>query len=144
MDFATLKQKFSETAENLTQKAKEFGDKTLEFVGDNLANTPLFIQTEDEMNKELENKRVIFIAFDEKTDFKKQIALFFPIWRTKIFIDGGSLSFLNHEKSEMLIQTQKFSLPLEMRVYFEGIETLRLNHLEDIKKWWENENRDYE
>lgn len=91
----------------------------------------------------MEQKRVIIIAFDENNDSEKEIVKMFPIWQTKAFIDTTSLRYMNIEKSEMLLKEKNFSLPLEMRIFFEGNETQRINDLEAIKNWWKSEKRDY-
>lgn len=44
MDFTSLKEKWNQFAKQATDKAKEIGNRALEFAGDNLAKTPLFIQ----------------------------------------------------------------------------------------------------
>lgn len=144
MNFNNLKQKFEEFTKTATEKAKELGDKALEFAGDNLAKTPLFVQDGESYNKIISEKRVVLIAFDEKNEVEKEVMKMLPIWQTQAFIDTTTLRYLNNEKSDRLIVEHGYILPFEMRVFFEGRETLRLNNLEDIKTWWKQEKRDYE
>lgn len=144
MDFNNLKQKFEKFTKTATEKAKELGDKALEFAGDNLAKTPLFVQDGESYNNIISEKRVVLIAFDEKNEVEKEVMKMLPIWQTQAFVDTTTLKYLNNEKSDRLIVEHNYTLPLEMRVFFEGHETLRLNNLEDIKTWWKQEKRDYE
>lgn len=83
------------------------------------------------------------MVFDEKNSIEKEIMMMLPIWQTQAFIDSASFRYMNNEKSDILIVEHQYTLPLEMRVFFEGKETLRLNSLDDIKKWWQNSDRDY-
>lgn len=138
MDFASLKQKFSEVTKTATEKAKEFGEKALDFTSENLAKTPLYIQSGDEYAKILEEKRSVVIAYDEENPLAKEILLMLPVWQTYAFIDSATFRYMNTEKSERLIDEHGYSLPLEMRIFFQGNETARYTEWEEIKKWWSN------
>lgn len=143
MDFNALKQKFSDFTKTATEKAKEMGEKTLEFAGENLAKTPLFIRDPEEYKKALDTKRTIILAFDEKHEIEKEIMMMLPIWQTNAFIDTTTFRYMNKEQSDVLILEEKYTLPVEMRVFFQRIETHRFNDLEAIKSWWKADKRDY-
>ncbi len=143
MDFNNLKQKFGDFTKTATEKAKELGNKALEFAGDNLAKTPLFVQDGESYTKLIAEKRAIILAFDEKNEIEKEVMMMLPVWQAQAFVDSATFRYMNNEKSDRLITEHTYTLPLEMRVFFEGNETLRLNTIEDIKTWWKQKNRDY-
>ena len=64
MDFDKIKKSFSDAIDLTLEKAKNLGNKTLEFAGDTLSQTPLFIQNEDDYLEKLKKKRLVVIAFD--------------------------------------------------------------------------------
>lgn len=66
-----------------------------------------------------------------------------PIWQTNAFIDTTTFRYMNKEQSDVLILEEKYTLPIEMRVFFQGLETYRFTDLEAIKAWWKAEKRDY-
>lgn len=142
MDFELFKKKITETSKNVFEKTKTFGEKALQMAGDGIAKTPLFVRSEDEFNSYLEAKRTIFLAFDEKNEIAKELFLLLPVWQTNAFIDTTTFRYLNLEQSEILLNEKKFTLPIEMRIYFRWNETKRLNDFEEIKNWWKN--REYE
>lgn len=143
MDFNALKQKFGEFTKTATEKAKELGDKTLEFAGETLSKTPLFLHDNVEYKKILESKRAVILAFDEKNEIEKEVMKMLPIWQSQAFIDTTTFRYLNQEKSDILIKEENYVLPLEMRVFFEGNETHRFYDIEIIKQWWKDDSRDY-
>lgn len=143
MDFNSLKQKFADFTKTATEKAKEVGDKALEFAGETLSKTPLFLHDNLEYKKILESKRAVIIAFDEKNEIEKEVMKMLPIWQSQAFIDTTAFRYLNQEKSDILIKEENYVLPLEMRVFFEGNETHRFHDIEAVKAWWKEEKRDY-
>lgn len=136
MKFSDFTKNISEKTKQFTQKAKHFANKTLEFAGENLAKTPLFLDTHEKYDALLENKRVVLLAFDEKSDLHTEIVMMLPVWQAMAYVDITQFRYLNTEKSDLLIRTHEFTLPLEMRVFYEGKETLRLNDFDAIKAWW--------
>lgn len=146
MDFEKLKKSFLDVTKNVTEKAKDFSDKAIAFTWDNLPNNFLFLQTEDEMNEIItQNKRAIFLAFDENDEkLEKELLILLPVWKYKAFIDSSALRYLNKERSEMLIRDKNFLYPIEMRIYYQWQEMRKFSNLEDIKKWWWDEDRKYD
>lgn len=143
MDFNALKQKFGEFTKTATEKAKELGDKALEFAGDNIVKTGLYLHSPDEYAKTLENKKAVIIAYDDRNPIESEIVKLLAIWQTKSLIESSSLRYLTHATSDVLILEKNYALPLEMRVFFEGNEIYKTNSLEDVKNFWNLEFRDY-
>lgn len=143
MDFNALKQKFGEFTKTATEKAKELGDKALEFAGDNIVKTGLYLHSPDEYAKTLENKKAVIIAYDDRNPIESEIVKLLAVWQTKSLIESSSLRYLTHATSDVLILEKNYALPLEMRVFFEGNEIYKTNSLEDVKNFWNLEFRDY-
>lgn len=143
MDFNSIKQSLSDAFSTASEKAKEFSEKTLEFAGDHLAKTPLFIDNSEEYSQVLSAKRAVILAFDETSNIEKDILVMLPIWQADSFIDSTTFRYMNKEVSDILLTEKGYKLPIEMRVFFEGKETARFNDLESIKAWWKSDNRDY-
>lgn len=143
MDFSSLRQKFGEFAKTATEKAKEIGDKALEFAGDNIAKTPLYIESSDEYDDVIALKKGVILAYDDRTEMKDEILKNLPIWQTKSFIESSTFRYLTASSSDILIREKAYSLPIEMRVFSEKKEILKLTNLEEIKDFWNLEFRDY-
>lgn len=143
MDFNALKQKFGEFTKTATEKAKELGDKALEFAGDNIVKTGLYLHSPDEYAKTLENKKAVIIAYDDRNPIESEIVKLLALWQTKSLIESSSLRYLTHATSDVLILEKKYALPLEMRVFFEGNEIYKTNSFEDVKNFWNLDFRDY-
>jgi len=143
MDFDKLKKSFSDAIDLTVEKAKILGNKTLEFAGDTLSQTALFIQNEDDYAEKLKTKRLVIIAFDENSPIEKDLMLHLATWQTKAFLDIATLKYLNREKSEKIIQDFEYQLPLEMRIFFQGEEVARFHDFAEIEAWWNADKRDY-
>ena len=75
MDFDKIKKSFSDAIDLTLEKAKNLGNKTLEFAGDTLSQTSLFVQNEDDYLEKLKKKRLVVIAFDENSQIEKDLML---------------------------------------------------------------------
>lgn len=142
-DFNNLKEKFGELTKTATEKAKELGDKALEFAGDNLAKTALYIQSEDEYEAILNHEKVVLLAYDDRTEIEKDVLKLLPIWQTKSLIESSNFRYLTHSASEILIAEKGYMFPIEMRVFVNKNEILKLSSLEEIRIFWSLEFRDY-
>lgn len=145
MDFKKTFQHLKETVTPLVQKtgpiiekARDYGEKALDFTLEQAATTPMFLQDEETYNIHMSLKRSILVAYDESDETIKNLALLFPIWGTKAWMDTASLKFLSLTKNRDLAKTLNISGPIEMRVAYNGKEYLKTNTLEEIKSWWEN------
>ena len=143
MDFDKIKKSFSDAIDLTLEKAKNLGNKTLEFAGDTLSQTSLFVQNEDDYLEKLKKKRLVVIAFDENSQIEKDLMLNLAVWQSKAFVDIATLKYLNREKSEKIIQDFGYVLPLEMRIFFQGEEVARFYDFAEIESWWNADKRDY-
>ena len=143
MDFDKIKKSFSDAIDLTLEKAKNLGNKTLEFAGDTLSQTSLFVQNEDDYLEKLKKKRLVVIAFDENSQIEKDLMLNLAVWQSKAFVDIATLKYLNREKSEKIIQDFGYILPLEMRIFFQGEEVARFYDFAEIEAWWNADKRDY-
>ena len=143
MDFDKIKKSFSDAIDLTLEKAKNLGNKTLEFAGDTLSQTSLFVQNEDDYLEKLKKKRLVVIAFDENSQIEKDLMLNLAVWQSKAFVDIATLKYLNREKSEKIIQDFGYVLPLEMRIFFQGEEVARFYDFAEIEAWWNADKRDY-
>lgn len=143
MDFDKIKKSFSDAIDLTLEKAKNLGNKTLEFAGDTLSQTSLFLQNEDDYLEKLKKKRLVVIAFDENSQIEKDLMLNLAVWQSKAFVDIATLKYLNREKSEKIIQDFGYILPLEMRIFFQGEEVARFYDFAEIEAWWNADKRDY-
>lgn len=142
MDFKSIQTTLSQKSKQFADAAKDFGKKTLLFTGKQLSSTSLYIETNEAYDRLLEEKRSIVIAYDDANeDITKEIVLMMPVWSAQALLDVATIRYLNEEKSHDVILTQKFELPIEMRVRYQNIERYRLKDMESIKAWWKN--RDY-
>lgn len=142
MDFTKVKTSFFDTTKKLTDSAKELWNKALNFSGEQLSHTKLYIRSNDEYESSLAKKRVIVIAIDENSEFFDDVILALPLWQMYAFADVASVYLLNKKESQDVIATKGYDLPLEMRIFFEGKEIGKIHDIKHIHNWWKN--RDYE
>ena len=81
MDFDKIKKSFSDAIDLTLEKAKNLENKTLEFAGDTLSQTSLFVQNEDDYLEKLKKKRLVVIAFDENSQIEKDLMLNLAVWQ---------------------------------------------------------------
>jgi hypothetical protein len=139
--FQDLKEKarpYLKKTEPYIEKAKDYGEKALDFTLEQAAATPVFLQNEEAVNIHFSSRRSILFSYDETDDTAKNLALLFPVWGTKAWMDAAELRFISLSKSKDLAKTLKISGPVEMKVSFEGKEFLRTNDIAVIKEWWNN------
>lgn len=139
MGFSDFTHSLSEKTKHLADTAKGWKDKTLKFAWDHIAKTPLFLETEEEYSDVLQEKRVILLAFDEDAPVHTDIILMLPVWQTKAFMDVAKFRYLSTNQSASLVQSHKYTMPVEMRVFLHGSEILRLNDVEAIRRWWSSD-----
>lgn len=118
MDLSKTLASIKEKATPYIKKAEELGVKTLDFTGEQLAKTPLFIKSEDEWNEHITQKRAIVVAYDESDKQVTEMLYLFPLWGTKAWMDAASLKFLSWKEASSLAKTLQITGPIEMRVYF--------------------------
>lgn len=144
MDFSQLKKTVEDTLHSAGEKAKDAEVKALDFANDKLQDTPLFIENRDEYNEVILHKRAVILAFDETHEIHKDIVLMLPIWQTSAFLDSSTFRYMDTKTSKELIDSEGYTLPIEMRIFFNGKETHVFKTLESIKAWWASNNRVYE
>ncbi|MBC7504063.1 hypothetical protein H7169_03755 [Candidatus Gracilibacteria bacterium] len=141
MDWKQITQKILPYTDKMSpyiKKAKIYGIKAIEFAEDQIQMTPLFVRTQDAYNTLLTDKRVVIIAYDETHAIAGDIRLLSSVWLTRAFMDTTQLRFISMIESADLSRNLGFSTPLDMRVRFEGEETLHLTDITAIKQWWQS------
>lgn len=141
MDFSKITNNIVNTSKKWKDSILQAGKKTLQFTWGQLSSTSLFIDHEDAYNQMLEQKRVVFVAFDEDHDVMNEIILLMPVWASKAFTDISTVKYLNRETSGAVISAKGYQMPVEMRVYFQWQEVHRFNDMKAINEWWKH--RDY-
>jgi hypothetical protein len=107
MDFKSFKESVATQSKIFALSAKNFGKKTLVFTGKQLSTTPLFIETNDEYDAFLTEKRSIVVAYDDKQEnIAEEMVLLMPLWSTQAFVDNATIRYMNEEKSKDVIASQ--------------------------------------
>jgi hypothetical protein len=141
MDWTSLKQKINPYIEKATpyiNTAKQYGKKAVVFAEDQLQTTPLFVKNQAEYDDLLIAKRTIILAYDENHTSAEQIRTYSPVWITRAFMDNAILRFISLSECHDLANSLGFSWPTDMRVRLDGSETLSLQTIDDIIKWWQS------
>lgn len=71
---------------------------------DTFAHSGVFYEeNRDNYLDAITKKRMVIIAFDERSEYTDDIMLALPVWQTKAFLDVAKIMYLNHEKSQQII-----------------------------------------
>jgi hypothetical protein len=119
-------------------KAKQYGQKAAEFAEDQIQTTPLFVRNQAEYDALVTEKRVVLIAYDESDPVSQDIRLLSPVWLTRAFMDTARLRYISLRESSDLAASLGLISPLDMRVVYQGQETVHLTTMADIRAWWQS------
>jgi hypothetical protein len=144
MDFAAFKKKFQDATAPLAEKAAPFlekakvaGYKAMDFTQKQLQNTPIVMKTVDEYKDFLTKKRIILIAYDEKSLESREILLRTPLWSTQAWSDAAEIRFVETSKESELTTHLAIQTAVDMKVWYIWEETFHGSDVASIMKWWE-------
>ena len=144
MDFAAFKKKFQDATAPLAEKAAPFlekakvaGYKAMDFTQKQLQNTPIVMKTVDEYKDFLTKKRIILIAYDEKSLESREILMRTPLWSTQAWSDAAEIRFVETSKESELTTHLAIQTAVDMKVWYIWEETFHGNDVASIMKWWE-------
>ena len=144
MDFAAFKKKFQDATAPLAEKAAPFlekakvaGYKAMDFTQKQLQNTPIVMKTVDEYKDFLTKKRIILIAYDEKSLESREILMRTPLWSTQAWSDAAEIRFVETSKESELTTHLAIQTAVDMKVWYIWEETFHGSDVASIMKWWE-------
>ncbi len=117
---------------------REYGQKAVEFVEDQLQSTPLFIKTQLEYDEIFATKRLILIAYDPTHLVAQDVRLLSSVWMTRAFMDNATLRFIDLIESAEFARNIWLIWPIDMRVRYMGDDSVHLTEIADIKTWWQS------
>ena len=117
-------------------RAKDAGYKALDFTQKQLQNTPIVLKSLEEYTLLRTSKRAILIAYDESDPLSREIVLRSPVWSAQAWSDAAELRYIEISSAPDIVRTLGITTPLDMHIWYTGIETYHATDLEEIKKWW--------
>ncbi|MBP9812208.1 hypothetical protein KBC86_02415, partial [Candidatus Gracilibacteria bacterium] len=111
--------------------------KAMDFTQKQLQNTPIVMKTVDEYKDFLTKKRIILIAYDEKSLESREILMRTPLWSTQAWSDAAEIRFVETSKESELTTHLAIQTAVDMKVWYIGEETFHGSDVASIMKWWE-------
>ena len=141
MNWQELKQRSLPYIAKITpyiEKSKVYWLKALDFTQKQIQNTPIVLKTLTEYMEVVQSKRLILIWYDEKSPLVPELLLRAPLWSTLAWWDNATIRFYTPQLASELARQLGIDTPVEMRIYFGGVETFHATDIEVIKSWWKD------
>lgn len=133
MNWEELKQK----AMPFVTKAKEAGEKALDFTQKQMQSTPIVLKNITELEALISEKRLIVISYMPSDPLAHEILLRAPLWAAQAWTDAAVLRFLAIDQAPELVSHLGITTPVDMKVWYSGEKTYETNSFDSILTWWD-------